>query len=108
MISIEDDGRGIDLDRVRRSAVKRGLLTEEQVAQLSDDEVADLIFEPNLSTAKKLTEVSGRGVGMDVVRTNVERLSGAVLVDSELGRGTTFRVTLPLTLDIFISRISAK
>lgn len=100
VISIEDDGRGIDPDRVRRSAIKRGLLTEEQVAQLSDDEAADLIFEPNLSTAEKLTEVSGRGVGMDIVRTNVERLSGAVLVDSELGRGTTFRVTLPLTLAI--------
>ncbi len=100
VISIVDDGRGIDPDKVRRAAIKRGLLTEERAAQLSDAEAIDLIFEPNLSTAEKVTDVSGRGVGMDVVRTNVERLSGAVEVDSALGKGTTFRVTLPLTLAI--------
>ncbi len=100
VISIVDDGRGIDPDKVRKAAVKRGLLTEDHAAQLSDSEAIDIIFEPNLSTAEKLTGVSGRGVGMDVVRTNVERLSGSVLIDSELGSGTTFRVTLPLTLAI--------
>lgn len=100
VITVEDDGRGIDPARVRQAAVSRELLTEEHAVQLSDDETIDLIFEPSLSTAEKLTGVSGRGVGMDVVRTNVERLSGAVVVESELGRGTTFRVTLPLTLAI--------
>jgi two-component system chemotaxis sensor kinase CheA len=100
VISVEDDGRGIDPARVRRAAVDRGILTEEHTAQLNDSEILDIIFEPNLSTAEKLTGVSGRGVGMDVVRTNVERLSGAVVVESEVGRGTTFRVTLPLTLAI--------
>ncbi len=100
VISVVDDGRGIDPNRVRRAAVKRGLLTEERASQLSDIEAIDLIFEPNLSTAEKVTDVSGRGVGMDVVRTNVERLSGAVIVESKMGQGTTFKVTLPLTLAI--------
>ncbi len=100
VISIIDDGRGINPAKVRQAAVKRGLISEEHGAQLSNSEAIDLIFMPNLSTAEKLTDVSGRGVGMDVVRTNVERLSGAVLVESELGKGTTFKVTLPLTLAI--------
>ncbi|MFQ5343076.1 MAG: chemotaxis protein CheW [Anaerolineae bacterium] len=100
VITVEDDGGGIDPARVRQAAVRRGMLSEDEAAQLDDDEAIDLIFRPNLSTAKQVTEVSGRGVGMDVVRTNVERLSGSVLVESELGRGTTFRVTLPLTLAI--------
>jgi two-component system chemotaxis sensor kinase CheA len=100
VISISDDGRGINPAKVRQAAVKRGLMSEERAAQLSDAEAIDIIFAPNLSTAEKVTDVSGRGVGMDVVRTNVERLSGAVVVESELGKGTTFRVTLPLTLAI--------
>lgn len=100
VISIVDDGKGINGAKVRQAAVKRGLISEDHATQLSDTEAIDLIFMPNLSTAEKLTDVSGRGVGMDVVRTNVERLSGAVLVESELGRGTTFKVTLPLTLAI--------
>ncbi len=100
VITVEDDGGGIDPARVRQAAVNRGVLSEDEAAQLDDDEAIDLIFRPNLSTARQVTEVSGRGVGMDVVRTNVERLSGSVLVESELGRGTTFRVTLPLTLAI--------
>lgn len=100
VITVEDDGQGINPDRVRQSAVKRKLITPERAAQLSDEEAIDLIFQPNLSTAEKLTEVSGRGVGMDVVRTNVERLGGSVFVESVVGQGTTFRVTLPLTLAI--------
>lgn len=100
VITVIDDGRGIDPKRIRKSAVKRGMLTEERAAQLSDEQAIDFIFQPNLSTAEKLTEVSGRGVGMDVVRTNVERLSGSVFVESNLGQGTIFRVTLPLTLAI--------
>ena len=100
VITVEDDGKGIDPARVRRAAVRRGLFSEEEVAQLDDDEAIDLIFQPNLSTAEQVTEVSGRGVGMDVVRTNVERISGSVMVDSQMGAGTTFRLTLPLTLAI--------
>ncbi len=100
VVTVKDDGRGIDPDRVRRAAVKRGILSEEETAQLDDDEAVDLIFRPNLSTAEKVTEVSGRGVGMDVVRANIERLSGSVVVESKVGQGTTFKITLPLTLAI--------
>lgn len=100
VITVEDDGRGIDPNRVRRAAVSRELLTEAEVAQLDDDAAIDLIFRPNLSTAEQVTKLSGRGVGMDVVRSNVERLSGSVVVESKIGLGTTFRVTLPLTLAI--------
>lgn len=107
IITVEDDGQGIDPERVRRSALSRGLRTEEEVAQLSDDAAIDLIFYPNLSTAEKVTEVSGRGVGMDVVRSNIERLGGTVTVESEVGRGATFRITLPLTLAILQSMLVA-
>ena len=100
VVTVRDDGRGIDQELIRRSAVSRGLLSEEEAAQLDDDAVISLIFQPNLSTAVQITDVSGRGVGLDVVRTNVKRLGGAVVVESEVGRGTTFRVTLPLTLAI--------
>jgi two-component system chemotaxis sensor kinase CheA len=100
VITVQDDGGGIDPDRVRRVAVSRGFMSEEEAAQLDDDEAISLIFQPNLSTAEQVTEVSGRGVGLDVVRTNVERLGGMVLIDSQVGRGTTFRITLPLTLAI--------
>lgn len=100
VITVEDDGRGIDPDRVRRAAVSRGMISEEDAARLDDDEAVALIFLPNLSTAEQVTAVSGRGVGMDIVRTNVERLNGSVAVDSEVGRGTAFRLTLPLTLAI--------
>lgn len=100
VITVEDDGKGIDPDRVRQAAIKRGLLTETEAGQLDDEAAIDLIFRPNLSTAEQVTKLSGRGVGMDVVRSNVERLSGSVVVESKLGQGTTFRVTLPLTLAI--------
>ena len=100
VITIKDDGRGIDPARIRQAAVRRGLLSKEEAAQLDDDAAVALIFQPNLSTAEQVTEVSGRGVGLDVVRTNVRRLSGSVVVESEVGRGTAFRLTLPLTLAI--------
>ena len=98
VITVADDGRGIDPVQIRQAAVGRGLLSPEEVVQLSDDEAIELIFRPNLSTVTQVTEMSGRGVGMDVVRTNIERLSGSVVVTSEPGHGTTFRLTLPLTL----------
>ncbi|MEE8390220.1 MAG: chemotaxis protein CheA, partial [Anaerolineae bacterium] len=100
VITVKDDGGGIDPERIRRSAVSRGLMSEEDVAQLDDDAVINLIFQPNLSTAEKITDVSGRGVGLDIVRTNIKQLSGLVVVESEIGQGTAFRVTLPLTLAI--------
>ncbi len=100
VITVKDDGQGINPDRIRRSAVERGLLSEEEAEQLDQDAAINLIFQPHLSTAEEITDVSGRGVGLDVVRTNVKQLSGSVVVDSEVGRGSTFRVTLPLTLAI--------
>jgi two-component system chemotaxis sensor kinase CheA len=99
-ITVKDDGRGIDPQRIRRAAVTRGLLSEDEVAQIDDEAAINLVFQPNLSTAKQITDVSGRGVGLDVVRTNVKQLSGSVIVESNVGQGTTFRVTLPLTLAI--------
>lgn len=100
VIVVKDDGKGINPEKVRQAAVRRNLITEEEAAQLDKDESIDLIFRPNLSTAEKVTGVSGRGVGMDVVRSNIERLSGSVVVESKEGVGTTFRITLPLTLAI--------
>lgn len=99
-IEISDDGAGIPLARVREKAVAKGLLTAERAQQLSDAESTNLIFLPGLSTANAVTSVSGRGVGMDVVKTNVERLGGTVEVETVPGRGTTFRLKLPLTLAI--------
>ncbi len=100
VITVKDDGRGIDPARIRMASVERGLLAEEEAAQLDDDATISLIFQPNLSTAEEVTNVSGRGVGLDVVRTNVKQLSGSVVVESEIGQGTHFRLTLPLTLAI--------
>ncbi len=100
VITVKDDGPGIDPEKVKNAAVKRGLISEDEAAQMDDEEAVDLIFRPNLSTAAKVTDISGRGVGMDVVRSNIERLSGSVVVESKLGEGTTFRITLPLTLAI--------
>jgi two-component system chemotaxis sensor kinase CheA len=98
LITLTDDGRGIDPNQIRQATLDHQLLTEEEITQLTEDELIDLIFQPNLSTAAEVTEMSGRGVGLDVVRTNIERLSGSVLVTSEIGQGTTFQLTLPLTL----------
>jgi two-component system chemotaxis sensor kinase CheA len=100
VVTVRDDGRGIDPARIRKAAVSRRLMSEEEVAQLDDDSAISLIFQPNLSTAEQVSDVSGRGVGLDVVRANVKRLSGSVVVESEVGVGTTFRLTLPLTLAI--------
>ena len=98
VIVVEDDGSGIDASKVREAAVKKGLITAEEAAAQSDAEVINLIFAPGLSTARKVTEVSGRGVGMDVVRTNIESLGGSVAVESRLGEGTRVIIRLPLTL----------
>ncbi|MFN8050683.1 MAG: chemotaxis protein CheA [Acidimicrobiales bacterium] len=100
IIEIADDGAGIDPDRVKAKAVARGLITEAAANTMTDHEAIALIFAPGFSTAETVTNVSGRGVGMDVVKTNIERIGGSVEVESELGAGTTLRVRIPLTLAI--------
>jgi two-component system chemotaxis sensor kinase CheA len=98
VIEISDDGRGLNPARIRQKAEERGLIAAN--AQLSEQEIHHLIFEPGFSTAEKVTDVSGRGVGMDVVRRNVEKLRGRIEIQSKLGEGTTFALKLPLTLAI--------
>ncbi|MBY0457012.1 MAG: chemotaxis protein CheA, partial [Gemmataceae bacterium] len=100
VVEIADDGGGIDPGRVKAKAVALGLVSPEQAARLPDPDAVDLIFAPGFSTADRVTQFSGRGVGMDVVRTNVEKLGGAVTVESRVGRGTTIRLRIPLTLAI--------
>jgi two-component system, chemotaxis family, sensor kinase CheA len=100
IIEIADDGAGIDADRLRAKAVEKGVVTSEQAARMGERETLQLIFAAGFSTAASVTSVSGRGVGMDVVRTNIERIGGTVDVHTELGVGTTFRVKIPLTLAI--------
>ncbi|MFZ0478641.1 MAG: chemotaxis protein CheW [Terriglobales bacterium] len=99
-IEISDDGAGLNLARVVEKAVKKGVISAEQAERLSDREAANLIFLPGLSTAEKVTNVSGRGVGMDVVKTNIERIGGTVDLQSAPGKGTTVKVKIPLTLAI--------
>jgi two-component system chemotaxis sensor kinase CheA len=99
-IEISDDGAGLSGDRIRKKAVERGVVTAEQAARMTEREIFNLIFLPGFSTAEKVTNVSGRGVGMDVVKTNVEKIGGLVDLQSTLGQGTTVRVKIPLTLAI--------
>ena len=99
-IEISDDGAGLNVERLRQKAVERGVITAEHAARLTEREIFNLIFLPGFSTAQKITNVSGRGVGMDVVKTNVEKIGGTVDVQSTAGRGTTVRVKIPLTLAI--------
>ncbi|NVB77756.1 MAG: chemotaxis protein CheA [Kofleriaceae bacterium] len=100
MIEISDDGAGIDPVRVKAKALERGIITPERAARMTDTEAVALIFAPGFSTAEKVTNVSGRGVGMDVVRTNIERIGGAVEIDSVPGVGTRIHIKIPLTLAI--------
>lgn len=104
-ISISDDGAGIDANKLRRKAVEKGLITQEKADAMSDAEALRLIFLPGFSTADQVTAVSGRGVGMDVVKTNFEKLGGSVEIQTEVGAGTTMTVRLPLTLAIIPSLI---
>jgi two-component system chemotaxis sensor kinase CheA len=98
VIEISDDGSGLDREKILQSAIKRSLLTQEESQRLNDAEVLQLIFAPGLSTADEVTEISGRGVGMDVVKSTVESLKGSIQIRSEAGKGTTFRLLVPLTL----------
>jgi two-component system chemotaxis sensor kinase CheA len=100
IIEISDDGAGLDCERVRRKAIDRGLVTAEQAARMNDREVTNLIFLPGFSTAEKITNVSGRGVGMDVVKTNIEKIGGTVDLQFKAGQGSTVRMKIPLTLAI--------
>jgi len=100
-ILINDDGRGIDPEKVRRVAVKKGIITEADAASLSDDESRMLIFQSDVSTSPIITDVSGRGLGMSIVREKVEKLGGSLTLESEVGVGTTFRIILPVTLATF-------
>jgi chemosensory pili system protein ChpA (sensor histidine kinase/response regulator) len=107
-VEVADDGRGVDAERVRARAVSLGLLRPEAAARLSDREALDLIFLPGFSTATTITEAAGRGVGMDVVRTNVRRLNGEIEVETAVGVGTRFTIKLPLTVtisDAFLVRV---
>ncbi|HUK23308.1 MAG TPA: chemotaxis protein CheA [Terriglobales bacterium] len=100
VILVADDGAGIDPERVLRKAIERGLVTPERARALSEREIFEFIFLPGFSTVEKASDLSGRGVGMDVVRTNLKRMNGTIELESKLGRGTTIRLHLPLTLAI--------
>ncbi len=99
-ILIIDDGKGIDPEFISRKAMEKGIVTQQQIASMSDREKMGLIFAPGFSTAEQISDVSGRGVGMDVVKTNIEKLKGTIEIDSEVGKGTTMRVKIPLTVAI--------
>ncbi|MGE6554948.1 chemotaxis protein CheW [Exiguobacterium artemiae] len=99
-IEIEDDGAGINQERVTKIALEKGLLTEEEAALLTSEEAAMLLFAPGFSTAETVTDLSGRGVGLDVVKSKIESLGGEVFVETKRGEGTIFRISLPLTLSI--------
>jgi two-component system chemotaxis sensor kinase CheA len=100
VIDITDDGGGIDPDKMRSAAVKKGLIAQAQADVMSDRDAVHLIFAAGFSTAKTLSDISGRGVGMDIVKSNLEKLGGRVIVESQVGRGSRFTIHLPLTLAI--------
>lgn len=103
VIEITDDGKGLDADTLRVKALEKGMISEREADAMSDKEAYGLIFKPGFSMAKQVTNVSGRGVGMDVVRTNIEKLNGIIDVDSEFGKGTVIKLKIPLTLAIIQS-----
>ncbi len=99
-ITVQDDGGGIDIDQVKQTAVARGIITQNDADYLTDEETVELVFQPGFSTAKEVSDISGRGVGMDIVRTKIGQLNGTVEVSSRSGVGTKFIIRLPLTLTI--------
>jgi two-component system chemotaxis sensor kinase CheA len=100
VVSVEDDGRGIVIEELKKVAVEKGIVTSEAAARMNDADVYDLLSEPGLSTAREITDISGRGVGFDVVRSKVKSLGGSVRITSEKGRGTNIELHLPLTIAI--------
>ncbi|MGB2552139.1 hybrid sensor histidine kinase/response regulator [Campylobacter sp. MOP51] len=103
VVEIADDGKGLDADMLKAKSIEKGIITEREADAMSDKEAFSLIFKPGFSTAAKVTNVSGRGVGMDVVKTNIEKLNGLIDIDSELGKGTVVKLKIPLTLAIIQS-----
>lgn len=103
VVEITDDGKGLDASGLKMKALEKNFITEKEAKQMTDKEAFALIFKPGFSTAAKVTNVSGRGVGMDVVKTNIEKLNGVIEIDSELGKGSTFKLKIPLTLAIIQS-----
>lgn len=102
VIYVEDDGAGIDPEKMRKSAMEKGIISTEEAMLLSDKEAINLIFRPGFSTASRISDVSGRGVGMDIVRSHIEQLNGLIDITTELGQGTSFKIKLPLTLAIIV------
>ncbi|MNW35119.1 Chemotaxis protein CheA [compost metagenome] len=100
VISIEDDGGGIDAEKMRNAAISKGLMTTEEASKLSREEAIRLIFQPGFSTAKAISDVSGRGVGMDIVRSDIENMNGLIDIETKVGMGTIFKIRVPLTLAI--------
>lgn len=100
VIEVKDDGRGINYQSIVDSAISKGLITENKASQLGEKDIIDLMFQPGFSTAESVSDISGRGVGMDVVKTKIEAMGGLIEVETELGKGTRFIVRLPLTLSI--------
>ncbi|MBZ0125761.1 MAG: chemotaxis protein CheA, partial [Rhodocyclaceae bacterium] len=100
VILVADDGRGMNAERLRAKALEKGLISNEEANTMDERQSFNLVFLPGFSTAAKVSDVSGRGVGMDVVRTNIQKLNGSIEIKSELGKGTTFIISLPLTLAI--------
>ncbi|MBF0343028.1 MAG: chemotaxis protein CheA [Nitrospirae bacterium] len=100
VLSIEDDGKGIDVDKLKEKILEKELATRDELEKLSNKEILDYIFLPGFSTAKLVTDVSGRGVGMDVVKTNISKLNGSITIETEVGQGARFLLRLPLTLAI--------
>jgi two-component system chemotaxis sensor kinase CheA len=100
ILTVEDDGGGIDGEKLRKSAVQKGLISAEEAVALTEEQSIDLMFMAGLSTAKKVSDISGRGVGLDIVSTNIQHVNGSLQVETQLGHGTQFKIVLPLTLAI--------
>lgn len=105
-IQVTDDGKGLDAERIRQKAVEKGLITAADAERLTPSQTYQLIWEPGFSTAEKITEVSGRGMGMDIVRSKIEQLSGAIELESQPGQGATITIKLPLTMAILPSLLT--
>lgn len=103
VIEVRDDGKGIDVERIKRKAIERGTITEEQAGRMTDKDIIDILFMPSFSTSDQVTDVSGRGVGLDVVKTKIETLGGDIEAKTKLGEGSNFIISLPLTLAIIQS-----
>ena len=101
LIKIEDDGRGMDITEIKKVALEKGIISKEEAEKLQEKEAIQLIFAPGFSTASRITDVSGRGVGMDVVKNRIERLGGSVHVESKTGSGSSFELKLPLTIALY-------